>query len=70
MAYNIAQAAPVFRVFEKPDLSYGVEITIVGAEPVSVTGFATETAAADWITGYQRQKAAANAGGKRSWARR
>ncbi len=70
MAYNIAQAPPVFRVFEKPDLSYGVEITIVGTEPVSVMGFATETAASDWITGYQRQKAAANAGGKRSWARR
>jgi hypothetical protein len=70
MAYNIFQPDATFRVFEKPDQTYAVEITIAGTEPTSVTGFATETAAADWVVGYQRQKAAAAAGGRRSWARR
>jgi hypothetical protein len=70
MAYNIAQPDATFRVFEKTDMTFGVEIVIAGTEPTSVMGFATETAANDWIAGYQRQKAAASVGGKRSWARR
>jgi hypothetical protein len=70
MAYNIAQPDAVFRVFEKPDQTYGVEVTIAGTEPTSVMGFSTETAASDWIAGYQRRKAAASTGGRRTWARR
>jgi hypothetical protein len=71
MANSLPKPDPTFRVFSKSDSTYGVEISIEGTEPTSVTPFATEEAANNWIAGYQKQLAAPPAPrGRRSWAGR
>jgi hypothetical protein len=70
MVNNISAPAATFRVLPRNDGGFGIELLIEGAEPVSVTGFATETAANDWIVNYQtRVEAARQPGARRSWAR-
>ena len=59
-----------FRVFQQSDGTYAVEITIPDAYPTTVTNFATEAAAEDWLAGYKQQVEAIPARGARSWRNR
>jgi hypothetical protein len=71
MVYNLPKPDATFRVFPQDDKTYGVEISILGTQPTSVTSFVTEKAAEAWIVGYRRQvKAGAGAPGRFGWARR
>jgi hypothetical protein len=42
-----------YRIVEQPDQSFGVEVTIPGTHPTTVTGFATEAAAAEWAAKHK-----------------
>jgi hypothetical protein len=42
-----------YRIIERLDMTYSVEVTIPGMLPTIVTGFATEAAARDWVARHK-----------------
>jgi hypothetical protein len=54
-------SSAAYRIIERLDMTYGVEVTIPGMLPTIVTGFATEAAAGDWAV---RHKEGVARGGK------
>jgi hypothetical protein len=42
-----------YRIIERSDMTYGVEVTILGTLPTIVTGFASKAAAQDWAARHK-----------------
>jgi hypothetical protein len=46
-----------YRVFARPDRTFGVEVTIPDTQPATVTSFATEADAEAWIAAHKQRVA-------------
>jgi len=63
------KAAPAeadYKVFQQPDMTFGVRVTIPDSYPTTITSFATEAAAIQWIAEH-KEKVRSRAGMKRRW---
>jgi hypothetical protein len=43
----------IYRIVQRRDMSFGVEVSIPGTHPTTVTGFATEADAAAWAAKHK-----------------
>lgn len=57
-------AEALYEVFQQRDMTYGVRVTIPDSYPTTVTSFATEAAASQWIAEH-REKATSRTDVKR-----
>ncbi|MSO94078.1 MAG: hypothetical protein EXQ86_11850 [Rhodospirillales bacterium] len=46
-----------YRIIRQPDMSFAVEVTVLGSSPTLVKSFATESGANQWITGHKARVA-------------
>ena len=49
-----------YKIILRKDMTFGVEVTIPGMAPTTVSGFATETDAERWIGKHKEEVAGSN----------
>ncbi|HKT19664.1 MAG TPA: hypothetical protein VJR47_16560 [Stellaceae bacterium] len=55
MAQEHPHLGATYRVFQRSDNSFAAEVTILGMNPTTITGFATEALAEAWVTKHKRE---------------
>jgi hypothetical protein len=63
-------ADATYRVIQRPDKTFGVEVTIPDTHPTTVTSFATAADAEAWIAAHKQQAAGSHSLSRGRWARK